>query len=322
MKQYFIFIFFLPIFVQAQFAPAAGKDGSTAIYMDSSIFVHWATVCQIERGLMDAASPELGYASFGDESMATGKAEGMAVSVLSLGDFGQAILSFEYPITNGSGFDFAVFENSFSDDFLELAFVEVSSDGDYFVRFPAVSYTQTDVQVEPFGIIDPEKIHNLAGKYRQGFGTPFDLEDLKDIDGLDVNHIIRIRILDVCGSIQTENASFDSQGNIINDPYPTAFESGGFDLDAVGVIHQDDGNSIQESEYKYKVYPLLVEDMLYIDCTPSDLTKLQIYGITGKQFVNQEYAPSINISQFKAGIYVLLMQWKDGRSTSIKFIKN
>jgi hypothetical protein len=33
-------------------------------------------------------------------------------------------------------------------------------------------------------------------------------------------------------------ASCDSQGHQINDPWPTPFPTGGFDLDAVGVIHQ------------------------------------------------------------------------------------
>jgi len=60
------------------------------------------------------------------------------------------------------GFDFAVFENSFNDSFLELAFVEVSSDGINFVRFPATSNTQTDVQITGFGTIDPTYINNLV----------------------------------------------------------------------------------------------------------------------------------------------------------------
>ncbi|MFN6048554.1 MAG: T9SS C-terminal target domain-containing protein, partial [Bacteroidota bacterium] len=56
-------------------------------------------------------------------------AEGPAASngVVSLGDGGIATLTFDPPITNGDGFDFAVFENTFLDTFLELAFVEVST---------------------------------------------------------------------------------------------------------------------------------------------------------------------------------------------------
>ena len=30
----------------------------------------------------------------------------------------------------------------------------------------------------------------------------------------------------------------DAEGHLINDPYPTDYETGGFDLDAVGVLNQ------------------------------------------------------------------------------------
>ena len=56
--------------------------------------------------------------------------------VVVLGDAGSITLTFDAPICNGSGYDFAVFENSLNDTFLEFAFIEVSSDGEHFVRFP------------------------------------------------------------------------------------------------------------------------------------------------------------------------------------------
>ena len=43
--------------------------------------------------------------------------------VVSLGDGGYALLTFEKPIKNGID-DFAIFENSFSDTFLELGLVD------------------------------------------------------------------------------------------------------------------------------------------------------------------------------------------------------
>jgi hypothetical protein len=111
------------------------------------------------------------------------------------------------------------------------------ADGERFVRFPSVSLTPTDEQVDGFGSLDPTNIHNLAGKYRQGYGTPFDLEDLADSTGIDINNIRFVKIIDVVGCIQPEYASYDSEGNIVNDPWPTPFYSGGFDLDAVCVIN-------------------------------------------------------------------------------------
>lgn len=219
----------------AQFAPAVGQMGSTAIYKDSTIIMGWATTCSVVRGPVDIRYPLLSLASSGHDSLAIGKAGN---GVVSLGDGGIATLTFSPPITNGEGPDFSVFENSFSDNFLELAFVEVSSDGLHFVRFPATSLLQDTSQTGPFGLTEATQIHNLAGKYRGLYGTPFDLEELKNIEELNLSAITHIRLIDVIGSIDNTYASTDQYGQVINDPWPTAFPSGGFDLDAVGVIHQ------------------------------------------------------------------------------------
>jgi hypothetical protein len=94
--------------------------------------------------------------------------------------------------------------------------------------------------------LDPTDVDGLAGKYRQGYGTPFDLEQLgtKDevISGLvDLMAITHIRIVDIIG----DGTYRDSKGNPIYDPYRTA-GSAGFDLDAVGVSN---GASFPEEEY-------------------------------------------------------------------------
>lgn len=231
------------------YPPAAGQPGSDAIHKDDPRFVAWASgFTDLVRGPMDIANPSAGLASFGAGENALGKAQGTSFDVVSLGDGGRITLTFDVPIGNGPGPDFAVFENGFSDTFLELAFVEVSSDGLNFVRFPSVSLTPVSPQVGGFGALDPTNLHNLAGKYRQGYGTPFDLDDVADDPLLDLSvGITHVRIIDVVGRVNPVLApdgqtvlwspSVDSLGNIINDPYPTPFSTGGFDLDAVGVIH-------------------------------------------------------------------------------------
>ena len=149
------------------------------------------------------------------------------------------MLGFAQPITDGPGYDFAVFENGLSDTFLELGFVEVSSDGNNFFRFPSVSLTPTATQVGSFGVLDPTNLNDLAGKYRVGFGTPFDLQELSGVSPLlDIHDVKFVKIVDVVGSINPLYATLDSVNNPVNDPYPTAFASGGFDLDGVGVINQ------------------------------------------------------------------------------------
>ena len=238
---------------RALFHPVAGVNGTSAMHKDSSAFVAWANAATLSLGYQDISNTSLGYASVGSSASALGKAGDNAL--VSLGDGGWAILTFEDGIDNEEGFDFAVFENSFSDDFLELAFVEVSSDGVNYFRFPATCYIDTTVQTGSFGSTDAKKINNLAGKYRALYGTPFDLEELKNENGLDVNNITHIKIIDVVGSIQNQYASRDQYGNKINDPWPTAFASSGFDLDAVGVIHSL-GNGVEElTKNDWMIYP-------------------------------------------------------------------
>jgi hypothetical protein len=232
-----VFVFVLTAFASAamaQYAPPAGMPGSTAMHKDSTAFLAWAANCTVTRGPQEAGDPSKGLASAGDASMAAGKADG---SVVSLGDGGVATCTFEYPIINGIGADFAVFENAITDAFLELAFVEVSSDGVNFFRFRSHSLTDTTTQTGSFGETDTKKVNNLAGKFRAGYGTPFDLEELSGQQGLDVNAVTHVRIKDAVGSMNNSHASRDGYNNKVNDPWPTPFPTSGFDLDAVGVIH-------------------------------------------------------------------------------------
>ena len=228
------------------YAPAADQPGSTAIAFDSTAITGWASGYQdLVRGPMDIRNPSGGNATFGTGANALGPADAQndSLPVVSLGDGGRITLTFDRPIANGPGADFAVFENGVA-DFLELAFVEVSSDGTLFFRFPSVSLTQTATQVGSFGLVDPTDVNNLAGKYLRGFGTPFDLAELAGTAGLDISAITHIRIQDVVGSIDPLYGTRDSvrdalapQGHLINDPWPTNFATGGFDLDAVGVLN-------------------------------------------------------------------------------------
>lgn len=219
------------------YAPPAGQAGSDAIAGGSSLFTEWAGgYSDFRRGPLDIAHPSNGVASFGTPANALGVAD--VSGVVSLGDGGSITLTFDTPIADGAGADFAVFENSFSDTFLELAFVDVSSNGTDFFRFPSISLTQTTTQVGPFGSLDATDLFNLAGKYRGGYGTPFDLAELAGASPLlNVDDVRYVRVTDVIGTISPLYASRDSLGNIVNDPYSTPFSSGGFDLDAVGVLH-------------------------------------------------------------------------------------
>lgn len=229
---------------RADFDPQAGQPGSLAIPNTSPLFQEWASsVVSIIRGPQDITNPNSPLTSAGTPSNALGVADGSSSHIVSLGDGGSITLGFATPIANGTGADFAVFENGFLSGstglaFLELAFVDVSSDGLHFFRFPSVSLTQTTTQVGGFGPLDATKLHDLAGKYVAGFGTGFDLSELAGVSPLlDVNHVIDVRITDVVGSIDPRFGTRDSLGDLINDPFTTPFASGGFDLNGVGVIN-------------------------------------------------------------------------------------
>jgi hypothetical protein len=292
-----------PAIVFSQFAPAAGKPGSTAIAYDSSCFKDWASTCSIRRGLRDTTQPDSGFVNVGDASAALGPAK--ENGVVSLGDGGSAILTFKHPIKNGPGFDFAVFENSFLDTFLELAFVEVSTDGQHYVRFPAVSLTDTVVQTPAFGYTFPEKINNLAGKYRVGYGTPFDLEELKDSAGIDLEDVRFIKIIDVIGSLRDTIAQRDYLGHKINDPWPTPFPSSGFDLDAVGVIHSSISYLKNPTLVTSKIHPNPSNGNFTIShCQAQRFTLYSMQGIAVHQGEIQEGINSIHAA-LPAGIYSL-----------------
>lgn len=208
------------------YAPAAGQTGSTAIHFDDPLFVGWAD----------------GYTNYVvGENVDTvwqtpDNALGMAVDdgytdMVTLGRGGEITLTFSTPIIDGPGWDFATFENSLNDTFLELGYVEVSSNGISFFRFD--NYSNTSDPVSSYGAVAPTNITGYCSKYRQGYGTPFDLNDLAGTAGLDITAITHIKIIDIIG----DGNYFDSNGNAIYDPCPT-YNSAGLDIDAIGVIHQ------------------------------------------------------------------------------------
>jgi hypothetical protein len=311
-----ISIIFLVVYFQflnsQTYAPAAGQTGSSAIHSDSSIFVNWVSACQVNRGYQDISDKSLGYASVGDSSMCLGKA--LSNGVLSLGDGGSVICTFNFPITNGTGFDFAVFENGITDTFLELAFVEVSSDGTHFFRFQSHSLTDSVNQTSGFGATDATKINNLAGKYRSGFGTPFDLQELAGINGLDVNSVTHIKITDVIGSLNSSYASRDAYGNKLNDPWPTPFPSGGFDLDAIGVIHENKTTSLNEKSIGdgLMVYPNPIQggETVHLK-SPEAITSLQVYNMQGKLMLDTDKFEFSTILLGR-GMYVLKIETNHG----------
>jgi len=259
-----------------------GPDGRHAAPADDDaivnpIFRAWAT------SVVNYAPTAGVDALWGNPNNALGPATGDNVfGIVSLGDLnrsqidnnqppGQITLAFGETIRNGNGYDFAIFENGLisqmntsggsvaGEMFAELGYVEVSSNGQDFARFPAVSLTPDPVG--PYGTIQISNVYNLAGKHPNASGictgTPFDLEEIADdakvISGdVDINNIKYVRIVDIPGSgdfrdeagrcMDPSTMPFWAHyvsGHPIYDAWPT-FGSGGFDLEAIGVLNEQE----------------------------------------------------------------------------------
>lgn len=169
-------------------------------------------------------------------------------------------VTFQYTtgIFNGAGADLAVRENGFgsgSGFFAELAFVEVSSNGLDFARFPSISQNTAPLSnLGAFQYYDMTNVYNFAGKHQSSFATPFDLQDLAShasVVGGTVNlaNIQFIRLVDVVGNPASSGtaAAVDSLGNRILDNWVT-YDSSGFDIAIVGGLPQSVGvlNAIPE----------------------------------------------------------------------------
>ena len=251
---------------------AAAPDDEDAVV--NPIFRDWATT-------VVSYSPAQGLdPQWTDPNMALGPATGSRLDIVSLGDLDQQqisqgalpgwiTLSFSEPIRQTDGYDFVVFENGFvsaanSDNgsiagqmFAELGCVEVSSNGEDFVRFPSVSLT-TEL-VGAYGTIEISDVYNLVGKHPNAggicTGTPFDLQEIADepnvVSGLvDINDIKYVRIVDIPGSGDFDDKAvtyIDPNTRPLWDYYPNnhpiydawiTFGSGGVDVEAVGVLKE------------------------------------------------------------------------------------
>ena len=178
-----------------------------------------------------------------------------------LGNGGVITATFESALGNGAGYDFAVFENGFKSGigvFYEAAFVEVSTDGIHFVRFPTVDLGGTPIGA--FGSADPTNLYNFAGKYEVGYGVGYDLAELQYVydyitsadnmfsaeytaeflanwSYIDIDYIAYVRIVDIIGGNATDDFDErDSYGNRVYDCYKTV-GTGGFDLTGIAAIN-------------------------------------------------------------------------------------
>ncbi len=272
------------------FCAAASQTPTTAIAHDDPRFVDWAS------GWKDVSYGANCAEEWRTPHLACGKAGTSVFDIVCLGDGGSITMTFDNAIRDGEGFDFAVFENSFDEKFLELAYVEVSSDGVNFVRFPSLSFMIPGFEDFEYGDpppigssgsenADARLVYNLASKYSIGNGHPFDLAELKyaydfamsaectfsdeyknhiiqNYPKLNVQNVKYVRIVDIIG----DGRNRDSEGYPICDPC-NCVGSAGFDLDAIGVINSAKNSSLKTQTITFE--PL--EPMQYNKVVPVTL---------------------------------------------------
>lgn len=286
-----------------------GTEGCQAIKYDDAAILGWATSCVVTRGYQNIEQAGA-LASYGTDNDAVGpSSETTDAGVVSLGDAGYAVLTFGMPISNGEGYDFAVFENALNNTFLELAFVEVSSDGEHYYRFPSVSNTQTTQQIGNTGGVDATNLHNLAGKYKVGWGTPFDLEELDGYSNLDINNVTHVRIVDVVGSINPLYGTTDKNGHLINEPYPTPFGSSGFDLSGVAVMNGWTPTAVNnyQQEVSFMAYPNPCQKVLNVNNVTVN-EPVSLFNAMGQQIwsgMTQDTYFQLDMQSYPAGMYML-----------------
>lgn len=316
-----LLVFYCIAAFSQSYPPEAGAAGSTAIFKDSPLFVAWASGISVTRGYVNISNTAV---TAGGSNLATSGEPGNALgypdtNTVSLGDGGHAVLTFNSPIVDLAGFDFAVFENG-GPTYLELAFVEASSDGINFFRFPSHSQTQVTTQIGTFGTPSAAYLNNLAGKYSSEYGTPFDIGQLPDNALLDKQNITHIKVVDVVGSVNPAYASYDSFGNAVNDSFPTPFASCGFDLQAVGVIHQaalGTGDFVREKSAS--LYPNPAKSHFYI--TADEAADVTVFDVSGRMVCKAKalHGEKIDVSMLNRGTYIVRIEF-DNHSESRQLI--
>jgi hypothetical protein len=207
-------------------------------------------------------SPGPGFGIF-DSSRILGSPRGAgrfagSLDVTSLGVGGSITLGFDVALQDGPGADLVIFENAFltvSGVFSEVAFVEVSTDGVHFARFPA-RYSGPPGPLPAFSGLPmgsypgfsgamPVLANALTNSHYPGNpieagGEALDLGSLRghplvrsgQVDLQDLNHV---RLVDV-----PEGACCDSQGNLIWDHGGPGASA---DFDAVGLLNHSDNQN-------------------------------------------------------------------------------
>jgi hypothetical protein len=154
------------------------------------------------------------------------------------------------------------------------------------------------------------------------------LNEFAALSSVNINAITHIRIVDVVGSMDNNFAKRDSRGVKINDPWPTPFGSSGFDLDAVGVIHQfaSDGLSDVKRETPFQFQnPINTQQDLLVRLDKSinsgviRISQLNGIVVSETEVNDGECEHPLRID--KQGLYFISLQTDNGITTKRLIVK-
>ena len=119
---------------------------------------------------------------------------------------------------------------------------------------------------------------------------------------------------------QQRNTVLESiQGNrnpFIDNPYLATYIWGGPEAeDTWGTLE-----TIEYNLHEIKIYPTVVEDILYITNTSSNTFNYALYNINGQEVIVSLEDNKIQVSYLEDGLYILRV-YKDERFYNFKFIK-
>ncbi|RZJ60527.1 MAG: T9SS type A sorting domain-containing protein, partial [Flavobacterium sp.] len=107
--------------------------------------------------------------------------------------------------------------------------------------------------------------------------------------------------------LDPQYASYDSFGNRINDPFPTPFYSGGFDLAGVGILNAGSLGIFDNAVAIAAIYPNPAVDSFSIRMSSATEVHIKMYDSTGREVLSTDITSEdlINVSHLNAGIYIL-----------------
>jgi hypothetical protein len=139
---------------------------------------------------------------------------------------------------------------------------------------------------------------------------------MQNIAGLDIQNITHIRIIDVVGCVQPAYATYDQNNGIVNDPWPTEFGSGGFDLDAVGVIHQQPVSLPENSQQqRFSVYPSAFTERITVQSAFGENADVRVTDLNGRALYFGRLPAhgrlQIDLAYLQPGMYIVTLSGRD-----------